>query len=446
MKQSRAIIINGNPDGMRVAAASARMSTQQGTAREVYERSPGDERDLKLLYKVLASGHKSVIEHQTLSIAFNDVSVLSEQFLIECRLASFTVKSRRYVDFGAAGWVCPEGLTEAQRALYDRTMAARFEDYRALMELGVPKEDARFVLPYCLRSNFYMTLNARELIALVCAMLYGRGKGFAEIEDLGRQLKAQFDAMYPGVIDAEAKRCPRYAPAPLSESIRLGGDRAGDAELIDAPEDTEGFLDAVCAFTGRFPMSDAVTHSHALLTDARPRELELLHYTFRVRRVSLACVTHFTRHRMVSLLVPPVSLALAEGDYVLPETVKAIPEAEAIYRRAFEAQGLAALQAQEMGMSMENLSYFALSGHQLDLMISMNMRELVHFFRLRACRRAQWEIQGVAWRMLQLLTDREPNVFRYLGPSCVYGPCPEGRMSCGRPYKNLWEEEGKNEA
>ena len=125
---------------------------------------------------------------------------------------------------------------------------------------------------------------------------------------------------------------------------------------------------------------------------------------------------------------------------MLPETVKAIPEAEAIYRRAFEAQGLAARQAQEMGMSMENLSYFALSGHQLDLMISMNMRELVHFFRLRACRRAQWEIQGVAWRMLKLLTDREPNVFRYLGPSCVYGPCPEGRMSCGRPYKNLWEE------
>ena len=443
MNHSQAIIIHKNAEALRIAASSARISTQQGTAMEIYDKSGDSEKDLNLLKKVLASGHKSVVEHQTLSIAFNDVSVLVEQFVIECRLASFTVKSRRYVDFGEAGWVCPEGLSPEQKVLYDAAMAARFEDYRRLMELGVPKEDARFVLPYCLRSNFFMTVNARELIALVCAMLYGRGKGFREIEALGAQLKAQFDEMYPGVIDAEAKRYPHYEPMPLPESILSGGDKVGDAELIAAPEDTEGFMDAVYNFTGRFPMDDHKAHGHAMLTDARPRELELLHYTFRVRRVSLACVTHFTRHRMVSLLVPPVSRALAEGDYVLPETVKAIPEAEAIYRRAFEAQGLAAREVQGLGMSAENLSYFAMSGHQLDLMISMNMRELIHFFKLRTCRRAQWEIQGVAWKMLRLLMDHEPNVFIYLGPSCVYGPCPEGRMSCGRPYENLWEREGK---
>ena len=409
MKQSKAVIVVENREALRAAAGSARISTQQGTALEIFERSLGDEKDLKLLGKVLSSGHKSVIEHQTVSIAFNDVSVLVEQFVIECRLASFTVKSRRYVDFGAAGWVCPEGLTDGQRALYDAAMAARFEDYRKLLELGVPKEDARFVLPYCLRSNFFMTVNARELIGLICAMLYGRGKGFAEIEALGRQLKEQFDGMFPGVIDAEAKRYPRYQIMPLPDEIGNGVDRVGDAELIDAPADTRGLLDVVCSFTGR-------EQGRALFTDARPRELELLHYTFKVRRVSLACVTHFTRHRMVSLLVPPVSRALAEGDYVLPETVKAIPEAEAIYRKAFEAQAEAARRALSMGMAMEDVSYFAMSGHQLDLMISMNLREMIHFMKLRTCRRAQWEIQGVAWKMLRLLTDREPNVFMYLGP------------------------------
>ena len=127
MNRSQAIIINRNPEALRAAAASARISTQQGTAMEIYADSQGDARDLKLIDKVLSSGHKSVIEHQTLTVAFNDVSVLAEQFMIECRLASFTVKSRRYVDFGAAGWVCPEGLTADQRALYDRAMAARFE-------------------------------------------------------------------------------------------------------------------------------------------------------------------------------------------------------------------------------------------------------------------------------------------------------------------------------
>ena len=429
MKQSKAIIVVENREALHVAASSARISTQQGTAMDMFEASLGDGRDLKLIGKVLSSGHKSVIEHQTFSVAFNDVSVFVEQFVIESRLASFTVKSRRYVDFAGAGFVAPDGLNEAQRALYDETMRARFADYERLMALGVPKEDARFLLPYCLRSNFYMTLNARELIGLVCAMLYGRGKGFPEIEALGAQLKAQFDALYPGVIDSEAARYPRCAPMALPEDIRTGSDRAGDAALLNAFDDASGFLRTMCAFTGR-PGMDIP----ALLTDARPRELELVGYTFRVKRVSLACVTHFTRHRMVSLLVPPVVRALADGDYVLPETVKAIPEAEAVYRRAFAAQAEAAVQARRLGLSMQDLSYFALSGHQTDLMLGMNLREVVHFMRLRTCNRAQWEIRGVAWKMLKLLREKEPEIFENVGPSCAYGPCPEGRMSCGKPY------------
>ncbi|MBR3274141.1 MAG: FAD-dependent thymidylate synthase [Clostridia bacterium] len=430
MNQSKAIIIVENREALRVAASAARISTQQGTALEMFEASSGDGRDLKLIGKVLSSGHKSVIEHQTFSIAFNDVSVFVEQFAIESRLASFTVKSRRYVDFAGAGFVLPEGLNGEQRALYDATMRARFADYEQLMALGVPKEDARFLLPYCLRSNFYMTLNARELIGLIGGMLYGRGKGFPEIEALGMQLKEQFDALYPGVIDREAAHYPEYAPMALPEAIYAGADRVGDAGLLSACDDAAGYLRDMCAFTGR--SGDDIA---ALLTDARPRELELVGYTFRVRRVSLACVTHFTRHRMVSLLVPPVVRGLAEGDYVLPESVRAIPEAEAVYRRAFRAQAEAAQRAQALGMSMQDLSYFALSGHQLDLVLGMNLRQVVHFMRLRTCNRAQWEIRGVAWKMLNLLREREPEIFNHVGPSCAYGPCPEGRMSCGRPYR-----------
>lgn len=444
MNQSKAIIVNKNPEALRVAAGSARISTQQGTAMAIYDRSPGDEKDLKLMNKVLSSGHKSVIEHQTVNIAFNDVSVLVEQFVIECRLASFTVKSRRYVDFGEAGYVVPEGLTGGQRALYDRTMSARFEDYNRLLTIGVPKEDARFVLPYCMRSNFFMTVNARELISLICAMLYGRGKGFPEIEALGRQLKEQFDGMYPGVIDAEAARYPGCAPMPLPGDVALGSDKVGDAELIDAPRDAEELLGMALDFTGRFPVGaqpdSRRKNLRALLTDARPRELEVLSYSFLIRRVSLACVTHFTRHRMVSLLVPPVASAFAAGDYVLPETVRAIPGAEAVYRRAFDAQIQAAREALALGLSAENLSYFAMSGHEIDLMLTMNAREIVHFMKLRTCRRAQWEIRGVAWKMLDALSESCPEVFSHIGPSCVYGKCPEGRMSCGKPYESTWEE------
>ena len=156
LKQSTAKILNTNPAALGVTASAARMSTQQGTALEIYAKSGNHEKDLNLISKVLASGHKSVIEHQTLSLAFNDVSVMVEQFVIEFRLASFTVKSRRYVDFSGAGYVVPEGLNDCQREAYCKRMDVLFKAYEALLERGVPKEDARFLFPYSLRSNFFM--------------------------------------------------------------------------------------------------------------------------------------------------------------------------------------------------------------------------------------------------------------------------------------------------
>ena len=433
MKNSKAVIIVKNPDALRVAASSARISTQQGTALEIFDRSLGDGRDLKLIDKVLSSGHKSVIEHQTFSIAFNDVSVLVEQFVIEARLASFTVKSRRYVDFSGAGCVVPDGLTGEQAELYGAAMRARFADYEKLMELDVPKEDARFLLPYCLRSNFFMTVNARELIALICAMLYGRGRVYAEIRALGAQLKEQFDGMYPGVIDAEKGRRAECAVAPLPAAIRAGEPCEGGAELLSAPAEPMKLLADALAFSGRMGEGSV----RELILDARPRELELLNYAFRIKNISLACLTHFARHRIQTQVIPAVMTALAGGNYVLPETVRAIPEAEAIYRAAFAEQAALAERALAAGMKPEDVSYFALSGHQLDILLGMNARELMHFMKLRTCARAQWEIRGVAGKMLALLIQDAPEIFGKYGPSCRFGPCPEGRMSCGRPQPRI---------
>lgn len=441
MKKSKAVIVVKNPEALRVAASSARISTQQGTSLEIFQRSQGGEKDLNLIDKVLSSGHKSVIEHQTFSVAFNDVSVLVEQFVIEARLNSYTVKSRRYVDFAGAGFVVPEGLDAAQEKLYRDAMAARFADYEKLLALGVPKEDARFVLPYCLRSNFYMTLNARSLIGLILAMIAGRGKGFAEVEALGAQLKKQFDAIYPGVIAKELKRYPGSAPVSLPTEIEAPCVGVGGASLLSATPSAGTLLEAAMGFSGRFEpeMGMLMTQKNMrrLLLDARPRELELLNYVFGVQRISLACLTHFVRHRVDSPIVPPVLAALAGGSHVLPQTVAAIPEAEKVYNAAFEAQADAAQRALDMGVAPAIASYFAMSGHQIDILLGMNARELLHFMKLRTCSRAQWEIQGVAGEMLLRLQEEMPALFGLYGPSCRFGPCPEGRMSCGKPRERI---------
>ena len=99
----QAKIISCNTDGEAICASAARISTTSGDAVEIFENARGSEKNRTLIEKVLKSGHKSTLEHAVFTIALRDVSVLAEQFFIEHRLASFTVKSRRYVDFTGQG-------------------------------------------------------------------------------------------------------------------------------------------------------------------------------------------------------------------------------------------------------------------------------------------------------------------------------------------------------
>lgn len=446
MQKSTAKIVNLNEAARSSVASAARISTQSGTALEIFARSGDAEKDINLVRKVVASGHRSVTEHQTFAIAFNDVSVMVEQFMIEFRLASFTVKSRRYVDFSTAGFVIPAEIRDTDA--YCVQMESLFGVYEKLMALGVPKEDARFVLPYCLRSNFFVTVNARELMLMLNAMRFGRGARFAEIRALGEQLRTQFEAVYPGILDMQVP-IPE-CEAPLRTEIQEGEACTGAAEWIAKPANTLELLESAMRFSGRFHAEGgrfATENNLAqLIMDPRPRELEILNYTFKIRNASLACLTHFTRHRMQSLLIPSVLNALCDGNYVLPDSVRAIPEAEKLYREAFKTQAIAAKESQ---LPAEALIYYAMSGHTLDFMLTANARELLHFAKLRTCTRAQWEIRHIARQMVAMLAEACPAVFARFGPSCaVSGKCPEGRMSCGHPVRiqdGIWKTRGKNE-
>ena len=428
---SRAVIIAETDRGQQMCAAAARLSTTQGSSVEIFERAEGDERNLPLVRKVLASGHKSLIEHQTYSVAFENVSVLAEQFMIEFRLASFIVKSRRYVDFKNAGFYTPAALEGD--AAYRAHMARLFADYEKLEAL-VPREDARFVLPYAFRSNFYVSCNLRQLCAMALSLSSGRGAAFPELRDLGGQLEAQIEARYPGVLNSERARFAHTALQPLSRTVGDPQPAQPSASLLSAPEDAQALLDQAMTFAARFRPGDYAP----LLTDSRPRELEALTYTFKVSGASLACVTHFARHRMLSPIFKPSLSALNGGAYVLPDSIRENPEAHSIYLPALEENAKQARAMASAGLSAEDLSYYALSGLTTDFLMTVNARELLHFTKLRSCERAQWEIRRLTEQMLAILTDSFPALFALYGPSCrIDGVCPEGRLSCGRPRKPI---------
>ena len=99
MQASGAFLVGLSDCGEKVTAAGGRVSTQPGTALGIWAKSQDEEKNANLINKVTRSGHNSVVEHVCFHLAFQNVSVMVEQFMIEFRLASFTVKSRRYVDF-----------------------------------------------------------------------------------------------------------------------------------------------------------------------------------------------------------------------------------------------------------------------------------------------------------------------------------------------------------
>ena len=137
MNQASAKIIASSNAGDTVVASAARISTTQGTALEVFARSCEKDNNSSLIEKVVASGHTSTLEHQIFTVAFDNVSVCTEEFVIEFRLGSYTVKSRRYVDFSDAGFYIPP-MPESLLPQYQAHMQSLFQDYAALLESGIP--------------------------------------------------------------------------------------------------------------------------------------------------------------------------------------------------------------------------------------------------------------------------------------------------------------------
>lgn len=435
-RNSVAKIISWNVGNEAVCASAAKMSTTKGNANEIFEKSRNNPQNTDLIKKVLRSGHKSVIEHAVFSIAFWDVSAFVEQFLIECRLASFTVKSRRYVDFSSLGYIIPSDLCGESLMHYREYMDLLFGGYKVLLEMGIPKEDARFLLPYSFCSNFYCTLNARELANLISSIKYGRGKNIPELQNLAQQLIEQISDIFPALLpefDCESNTtCDNndtiwFASNKSIEHIE--SNEIGSVKLIQAPVQPLEILKF--ASSASHPHSDRKFDIEKIITSARPRELEHLTYTFAISNMTLSGITHLVRHRMQSIIIPPIE-CVDHSRCIIPETVQQNPKAKECYVRILTEANEKLAQIPCDDTLQKYGYYFALSGNVMDVMTTMNARELMLFIRLRSCSRAQWEIRNVATSMLSLLRKNFPALFDHYGPSCVLtGVCPEGRMSCG---------------
>ena len=163
-------------------------------------------------------------------------------------------------------------------------------------------------------------------------------------------------------------------------------------------------------------------------------------FTFGVEGVSRVLLAQLTRHRLASFSVQSqryVSYDKGFG-YILPPRIEALgPEAAEEYGRQMEQMQSWYNEWQEKlggkGEGTNEDARFVLpNACETRVLMTMNVRELRHFFSLRMCARAQWEIREMATRMHALCMEAAPALFADAGPACLRGKCPEGEKTCGK--------------
>ncbi len=166
--------------------------------------------------------------------------------------------------------------------------------------------------------------------------------------------------------------------------------------------------------------------------------IEHASFTFSIEGVSRSFLAQITRHRIASFSVRSQRYVSENSfNYVVPPSIEALGGA-AVARYIGQMDTIMDWYADWQSAlghgerSNEDARFVLPNACETKLVVTMNARELRHFFSLRCCNRAQWEIRAVAWLMFGEVVKVAPNLFKDCGPGCLRGACPEGEKSCGK--------------
>ena len=157
-------LIGFTPNPEKTPAMAAKLTHSKTKPEELGKTS---DKELKIiLEQVVNLGHTSVVEHASFTFAISDVSRSLTHQLVRHRIASYSQQSQRYVNLNEPNYVTPPKIAKDKKMkkAYDKTMNMIWKEYNKLLELGIPAEDSRYVLPNATCTNIMVTMNARSLL------------------------------------------------------------------------------------------------------------------------------------------------------------------------------------------------------------------------------------------------------------------------------------------
>ena len=157
--------------------------------------------------------------------------------------------------------------------------------------------------------------------------------------------------------------------------------------------------------------------------------VEHTYFTFAISGVSRALTHQLVRHRIASYSQQSQRYVKQDLTYIIPPNIKKkfVKEFEEIMKHIWEFYNT----LREHQIPIEDARYVLPNASCSRVLVSMNARSLLNFFELRCCLHAQWEINKLAWKMLQLVRKVAPTIFDNSGPPCkTKNICPMKKKSC----------------
>ncbi|MCC7495691.1 MAG: FAD-dependent thymidylate synthase [Fimbriimonadaceae bacterium] len=388
---------------------------------------------------VVGYGHSSVAEHAVVHLAVEDVSIVATKVIEDCRLASFTEKSTRYVPFDGDSFVRdPAVVASGLLPVYEAACRSALETYSRLLpvvEAQVVERFAcppdwparryastvrakacdllRYLLPAATRTNLGLTCNARLLEHLL-TKLYSHPLG--ELRELAAALQREATAIVPTLIKYAAPNAyqqqTRAAVAALATDLPAPTPTATASSnlvrLVRAPDDPVGELaTAILYEAAHLPYGDLRAQVAALPAarqqaivdayladrgrwDAPLRALELVSYTFEVL-LDYGAYRDIQRHRMCTQTAQTLT---THHGYETPPELLELGHGAAY--DAVMAQSAAAWATLAAAVGEERAQYVLPLAWRKRLLLTCNLRELHHFISLRSGRQGHVSYRRVA--------------------------------------------------
>jgi len=194
-------------DAELLCGAAALTSTKRGSPSEIFEKMDS-ETAKRIIKRVTGYGHASVVEHASFTFSIEGVSRAMTHQLVRHRIASYTHQSQRYVTYDTLEkYVTPKSIAENSnvKKFFDETLEKISDTYQKLLNLGIPKEDARFILPNAAKTNIIVTMNARELRHFFALRCCARSQW--EIREVAVEMLKQAKKATPALFENAGPSC-----------------------------------------------------------------------------------------------------------------------------------------------------------------------------------------------------------------------------------------------